>query len=107
MTRRRSTRKSPVPEAVRLDGALCMTFVNTASRKRRGVDTYAALLAWGQHSGALSAADAERLERTADERPTAAEAVVRQARELRACLRRVLLAVAARRTPPISTRRSF
>jgi predicted RNA-binding Zn ribbon-like protein len=99
MTRQRSTRKSPVPETVRRDGALCATFVNTASRKRGDLVTYADLLAWGQKSGALSAADAERLGRAAGELPAAAEAVARQARELRDCLQRVLLAIAARRAP--------
>ena len=93
-------RKKPGPsEVARRDGGHCAVFANSASAKRRGFSSYAELLAWGVRVGAVTAADAARLERTAAERPEDAAAVFSRALEARVWLRRILLALAARRTP--------
>ena len=83
-------KRKQVPELVQRDGGLCTALVNTASAKRRSVETYAELLAWGHTCGTVTGGDVERLERAAAERPADAEAVARRARELRARFRRIL-----------------
>ncbi len=93
-------RKPREPELVRRDGALCAAFVNTASDKRKPLETYADLVAWGLRAEAFGAADAERLERVADKRSADAEAVVRWAQELRDGLERILLALVDGQTLP-------
>ena len=92
-------RKTDMPQLVRHDGALCATFVNSASVQRKPFSTYLDLLEWGQRCGALNASDAGRLENAAAERPEAAEAATRQAQELRTRLARILGALAGRATP--------
>ncbi len=87
------------PEIVRQDGSLCTHFVNTASGKRPGIGTYGDLLDWGQRAGVLGAADAQRLERTAAERPGDAAAALGRVLQVRACLERILLALTGRRRP--------
>jgi predicted RNA-binding Zn ribbon-like protein len=94
MAKAKTRRSFPGPKLVRQDGALCATFVNTASAKRQAFETYDDLLLWGRHNGALGAGGAERLAVAAAERPEAAEAAVARARELRVCLTRILLALA-------------
>lgn len=95
-------RKLQLPEIVRQDGGLCTHFVNTASAQRPGLGSYADLLIWGQRAEVLGSADAQRLERAATERPADAEAALAEARELRACLLRILLALAGRRNPAVA-----
>ena len=90
---------SEEPEAVRRDGALCATFVNSASAKRKGFSTYAEFLAWGLRCGAVTAGDAERLERAAADHPEDAVAVAARALEVRALLDRIFSARAERRAP--------
>ncbi len=85
------------PKVVRRDGGLCVTFANSASAKRKSFSTYAELVAWGLRLGALTGADAERLERTAVERPEDAGAVLRRAFELRDACRRTLRGLIRRR----------
>ncbi len=75
MAKRRKRRPADQPDLVRHDGGLCSNFVNTASGKRPPIRSYGDLLLWGQRSGVLGAADAQRLERQARERPADAEAV--------------------------------
>lgn len=87
------------PELVRRDGGLCVTFVNSASAKRRSFQTYAELLAWGHSHGAVTSAEVERLERLAAERPADAEAVAGRALELRDCCERTLRGLIRRRGP--------
>lgn len=96
---KRQRRKSQQPELVRHDGDLCAYFVNTANAKRRSISSYADLLAWGLRAEALSAADAQRLERMAGERTADAEAVFVRARDLRERLERILLALTRHRAP--------
>ena len=74
-------RKPQVPEVVRRDGDLCAVFPNTASPRRRSFSSYAELLAWSVRVGAVTAADAERLERAAADRPEDAAAVFRRVLE--------------------------
>ncbi len=95
-------RKSDQPALVRHDGGLCAYFVNTASSKRRSIGSYADLLDWGQRAGALGSSDAQRLERMAGKRPADAESALRQARELRDCLERILLALARNQRPVVA-----
>lgn len=97
---KRRKKTSREPEAVRRDGGLCPAFVNTASAKREPIGSYADLLVWCQRCGILDDAAALRLERDAGERPDAAGAALRRALELRDAMRRILLALAARETPP-------
>lgn len=87
------------PALVRQDGALCVTFVNSASERRRSFSTYGELLAWSQRCGAVAGADVERLERAAAERPGEAAAVVRRALELCARFKRIFAGLIERRQP--------
>ena len=95
MARRTRKALTRVEKMLRSDGALCVTFVNTLSGRRRALETYDDLLRWGVETGALSADDAARLEDAAAERPGRARGVVRRVRTLAPRLRRILLAFAA------------
>lgn len=83
---------------VRRDGALSVTFVNTASGRRRALATWADLLAWAVRCGAVGAGEAPRLERAAARRSVGAD-FVRRAAELRALLERIVVACADRVRP--------
>ncbi len=91
MARKRQSRGAK-PELVRRDGALCAAFLNTGSRRRRGLDTLADIVAWAVRCGAVSAGEAQRIEHATGEE--AAAELVRRAAELRALLGRVLAALA-------------
>lgn len=99
MAKAKTRRSFPGPKLVRQDGALCATFVNTASGKRKAFETYDDLLLWGCRNGALGSVDGARLAKAAKDRPEAAEAAVTRARELRECLKRILLTLAENRDP--------
>lgn len=88
--RKRETR---IQKTLRSDGALCVTFVNTGLGQRRPIETYDDLLAWSVRTSALGAADAERLERAAAERPGPTDGTLRRATTLRSRLERIFLAV--------------
>ncbi len=79
---------------LRSDGALCVTFLNTASARRKTLETYDDLLRWGVETGDLSDAVAARLAAAAAERPGPANGVVRRGRTLAGRLKRILLAFA-------------
>lgn len=81
------------------DGALCVTFANAGQRGRRSFDSYADLVGWALEHGALEAAEADRLESDAGERPQRAEAALRHARAVHAATRRVLVALGTDRKP--------
>ncbi len=87
------------PKLVRLDGGLCVTFVNSASARRRSFATYAELLAWGLACDAVTGADVEHLERMAAERRADAVAVVQRALELRSRFGRIFERLASRQGP--------
>lgn len=89
-------------DLLRSDGALCLTFVNTASPRRQGFETYGDLLAWSVAAGALDGEWRPRLERTAAERPAIAAGVVRRTGTLRGRLRRILLTTARGERPAAS-----
>ncbi len=90
MARRR--RRQTTKQALRADGALCVTFVNSAWRGP--LETYDDLVAWGVDTGALASAEAPRLARAAAERPGVAAGVFRRGSTLRDRLERILLALA-------------
>ena len=88
----RRKRRQTAKQMYRADGALCVTFVNSAHRQP--LETYDDLIAWGVDTGALASAEAPRLSRAAGERPGLAAGVVRRGQTLRARLERILLALA-------------
>ncbi|MCP3918261.1 MAG: hypothetical protein GY711_22145, partial [bacterium] len=72
-----------IQKMLRSDGALCVTFVNTGSGKRKALESYDDLLAWGVETGALGAEDAARLTRAAAARPGLAAGAARRAKTAR------------------------
>ncbi len=98
MAKRKPKRKpalNRVEKLLRSDGALSVTFVNTAQRKP--LASYEDLLAWSVEFGALSPESARRLDALAAEHPGAAAGAFRKGRTLRDRLERIFgaLAVAA------------
>jgi len=87
---RKRARQDGRSALVEREGALALTFVNTGSRRSRRLRDYADLLAWSVEHGALTAAEASRLERHAAERPRDAEAGFAAAEELHALLSRIM-----------------
>ncbi len=91
------TRRKPLTRSekmLRSDGALCVTFVNTGSAKRKSLATYDDLLAWGVETRVLADSDSRRLAAAADAHPGKAADVVRRAGTLCDRLQRILLALA-------------
>lgn len=81
-----------IDKLLRSDGALCVTFVNTA--RRRPIGSYEDLLAWGVEFRALSDESFRRLRDAAAEHPGPAAGAFRKGRALRDRLERMLLALA-------------
>lgn len=87
-----------------LGGRLCLDFANTVSGIRE-VDPrdrlldYASLVSWGRQSGAIGEPQARRLLAEARRRPAEAEAVFREAVELREAVYEAFLAFAQDREP--------
>lgn len=85
-------------------GRLCLDFANTVSGAReldprdRLLD-YAGLVSWGRQAGALGEAQARKLLAEARRRPAEAEAVFREAVQLREAIYRAFLAFAQDREP--------
>lgn len=92
--RKRGQPLTRIEKLLRSDGALCVTFVNTAAPERRGFDSYDDLLAWSVEVGVLDDADRRRLSGVAADNPGKAAGVARRARTLRGRLHRILLAFA-------------
>ncbi len=92
MARRKT--ETRLQKMLRSDGALCVTFVNTAFGKRKRLESFEDLLAWVIATGDLGAEEAARLERAAAERPGLAAGAARRAKTVRARLERILVAVA-------------
>ena len=87
-----------------LGGRLCLDFVNTVEPGRDEVRddylrSYADLVAWGRHAGALTEDEAEGLRREAARRPEAARATLQDAITFREALYR-LFAAAMEGSPP-------
>lgn len=88
----------------RVGGRLCLDFANTVSGVRGGalrerLDDYASLVSWGRQAGVVTEAQARRLLAEARRRPPEAEAVLREARELREAVYSVFLAFVEKRDP--------
>jgi hypothetical protein len=64
----RQKRKEQISALVKSDGGLALTFVNTATERRRSLGAYDGLVAWGLEHGSLSSAEAMGLRRLAAER---------------------------------------
>ena len=97
--------KSSAAEMRLIGGRLCLDFVNTVGGRENSrvlgdklVD-YSDLVAWSQHSGIITAAEAARLVRESKQKPAAARTVFRRAIALREALHRIFKAVALERTP--------
>lgn len=107
----RKSAKAGLPHALERAGALCLAFVNTLAprrddRRRNAVappsvalERYGDLLAWGLEMGAVGSAGADRLARTAAERPQDAATALVRAIELRTALLRIFTAVAVKQVP--------
>ena len=94
-----------IEKLLRSDGALCVTFVNTARRQPLG--SYDDLLAWALESRALTADSARRLSAAAAEHPGQADRTFRRARTLLGRLERILGALAAGDAPAASDFKPF
>jgi predicted RNA-binding Zn ribbon-like protein len=87
-----------------IGGALCLDFVNTvdprhAPGRREYLDSYPALVAWGSHTGAIDADQAERLRQAAAAQPAEADRVLGRAIRLREALYPLFSQADRRRRP--------
>jgi predicted RNA-binding Zn ribbon-like protein len=87
-----------------IGGALCLDFVNTvdprhAPGRREYLDSYPALVTWGQHAEAIDAAAAQRLLKTAANESAEAQRVVQRAITLREALYPVFARATSRQPP--------
>lgn len=87
-------------ELVRRDGALALTFVNTGSRRSPAIKHYSDLLAWAEQHGALTPADAQRLDHRANEEPLFADTGLAAAEDLYDILSQILNAQVDRQQLP-------
>lgn len=105
MPSRRAVAACP-PEAIDITRSL--SFVNTlsgraAERPTEGLASFDALLTWAREAGVLSPADTERMAPRARRRPSEADRVLKEARELRELLHDTFTATCSGRTPPAAT----
>lgn len=98
---KRRKKKTDETDLVARDGALCLTFVNTGTRRSPRLRDYADLLTWAGNHGALSPADASRLERLAAGRPEDAAAAFAAAERLHSLLSEIVNAGVDRKRPPV------
>lgn len=87
------------------EGTVCIDFVNTVSWRGKQepedrFQTFRDLILWGQQVNILSEQNSQTLLRKAAEHPVEAEKVLKQARELREALYRILSSV-SRETAPL------
>lgn len=85
-------------------GRLCLDYVNTVDshlkpQPKEYLHSYADLLRWCHHAGALTSPAAERLAVTAAAHPSEAEALLDLLRELRAALFRLCVALIEEHSP--------
>ncbi len=88
-----------------LGGRLCLDFVNTIDGgydqpQRDWLASYADLVAWSRHAGALDAPAAATLHKAGAQRPDAAAKALAAAVALRAALYRIFRAVSDAQPPP-------
>lgn len=86
-------------------GRLCLDFVDTVNwdrprRARERFYSYADLVDWAQFMEQVDAGQAGHLRSIAGQHPAGAQAIYRQAIDLRAALHRIFAAVAAGQAPP-------
>ena len=87
-----------------IGGRVCLDFSNTAGDRgtadqQEWLWSYTAFVNWSQYAGLLTGEQAERLRRTAAERPTDAAATLERAISIREVIYRILSAVAGSRSP--------
>lgn len=109
--------KSSAGEMRLIGGRLCLDFVNTvdgrknqsSQRKSQPLDSlllgdklkdYSDLVAWSQHSGIVTAAEAARLIKASKQKPATADAVLHRAIALREALHRIFRATVMGSVPP-------
>lgn len=86
-------------------GRLCLDFVNTVDGRRNDtvlgdkLEDYSDLVAWSQHSGIITRAEAARLIQESKQKPAGARAVFQRAIVLREALHRIFRATATERVP--------
>ena len=86
-------------------GRLCLDFVNTVDGRHDSVvlrdklENYSDLVAWSQHSGIITAAEAAHLIQESKRKPAGARAVFHRALALREALHRILKAAMLERAP--------
>jgi len=88
-------------------GRLCLDFANTVDRHRPEIEaecltSYRALVAWGEHAGAIRQEVASHLLTAERKSPAVGKEALRRAVELREGIFRLLLAAIERRAPPAS-----
>ena len=96
--------KSEAANLELLGGALCLDFANTvgnhkASQPSEHLAGYADWVAWSQHVGALSPAQARRLLAESARHPAEAKEAFRHATELRETIYRIFAAIAEDASP--------
>jgi len=95
-----------------IGGRLCLDFTNTADwhasdHPEEYLTSYAALVAWSQHTEIITEAEAQRLLAEAERRPDEATAALEEAITLREALYRLLRATLAGRAPNADDLASF
>jgi predicted RNA-binding Zn ribbon-like protein len=86
-------------------GRLCLDFVNTVDGRKNNLvlgdklGEYSDLVAWSQHSGLITAAEAARLIQESKRKPAGARAVLQRALALREALHRIFKATMKERAP--------
>lgn len=98
---RRRTKKPDETDLVGRDGAICLTYVNTGTRRSPRLRDHAELVAWAGTHGALSPAEASRLERLARGRPADAADAFAAAERLHSLLSQIVNAAVDRKPPPV------
>ena len=104
--------KSSAAEMKLIGGRLCLDFVNTVDGRKNDssqknstlvvgdkLEDYSDLLAWGQHSGVITAAEAARLIKESKQKPAAANTVFHRAIALREALHRIFKAIVMESVP--------
>lgn len=98
--------RSSAAEMRLVGGRLCLDFVNTVDGRQHDssplgdkLDDYSDLVAWSQHSGIVTAAEAARLIKESKQKPAAANNVWRRAIALREALHRIFKAMVLEKVP--------
>ena len=97
--------RSSAAEMRLVGGRLCLDFVNTVDGRNDSLplgdklEDYSDLVAWSQHAGIVTAAQAARLIKESKQKLATANTVLRRAIALREALHRIFKAVMTDRTP--------